>query len=311
MSRVRLMMVLTENETLVDPRDVRGLVEMAVEAEACGIDGVQLSEHVVLGADSVASGAMTNPRDYAAPGNQEPSYPWPNSVVLMSAIAYATTSLRILAGAVIAPLRHPLLLAKELGTLDLLSQGRLIVLPTVSWSRSEYDALGVSFKDRGSILDEQLEILSKSWGPFPLRHQGEHYAFDDVWLEPGAHSPSGPAFWFGGSGMHPTLIRRIVKYGSGVNPFGRLTATDLTALAEAMTAAGRSMDELELVGGIRGTFHSHDDIADLDVALESVPEQLAQGYSTICFKPSMFVRDTSELPSFYAELQEKVQACAR
>ena len=58
-----------------------------------------LSEHVVLGRDSGAEGEMHNPRDYAAPGNQSPAYPWPNSVVVMAAIAQATSRLRIVAGA--------------------------------------------------------------------------------------------------------------------------------------------------------------------------------------------------------------------
>ena len=60
-----------------------------------------MSEHVVLGRDSGAAGQMHNPRDYAAPGNQSPDYPWPNSLVVMSAIAQATECLRIVAGAII------------------------------------------------------------------------------------------------------------------------------------------------------------------------------------------------------------------
>ena len=57
---------------------------------------------------------MANPREYAVPGNQPPDMPWPASIVLLSAIAAATERLRLVAGAIIAPLRHPLLLAKEL-----------------------------------------------------------------------------------------------------------------------------------------------------------------------------------------------------
>ena len=104
-----------------------------------------VSEHIVLGPSAGAGGIMGNPRDYAMPGNQDPAMPWPSSLVLLSAIAAATTRLRLAACAVIAPLRHPLLLARELGTLDLLSEGRLVVQPTVSWHRDEYEALGVPF----------------------------------------------------------------------------------------------------------------------------------------------------------------------
>ena len=307
---VRLLLVLTENDTLVDPRDVHGLVDLAVGAEAGGIDGVMMSEHVLLGPDSGAAGVMANPRDYAAPGNQSPSTAWPNSVVMLSAIAQATSTLRLVAGAIIAPLRHPLLLAKELGTLDLLSRGRLVVLPTVSWSRDEYAALGVPFTERGRILDEQLEVLAKAWGPFPISHDGHYFPFADVWLEPGAFRPQGPTMWFGGQGMHPPLIRRLARYGHGLNPFGALTDDDLAALAAGMREHGRDLAELELVGGIRGTFHGPDDLADLDQALESLPAQLAQGYTTICFKPAMFVDHVDRLPELYAELGEKVARIA-
>ena len=74
-------------------------------------------------------------------------------IVLMSAIAQATSTMRVVSGAIIAPLRHPLLLAKELGTLDLLSRGRLVVLPTVSWHADEYEALGIPFtKEDGEVV---------------------------------------------------------------------------------------------------------------------------------------------------------------
>ena len=138
-------------------------------------------------------------------------------------------------------------------------------------------------------------MLAKAWGPYPLRHEGTYFSFDDVWLEPGAFRPEGPAFWFGGQGMHPPLVRRLARYGQGLNPFGSLTDADLAMLADGMRAAGRDLSELELVGGIRGTFHGPDDLADLDQALESLPRQLAQGYTTICFKPAMFIDDVADM----------------
>ena len=306
-SRVRLLLVLSENHTLVDPKDIRGLVRMACEAEAAGIDAVMVSEHVVLGSDSTASGVMTNPRDYAAPGNQSPSTAWPNSLVVLSGVAAATTRLRLVAGAVIAPLRHPLLLAKELGTLDLLSQGRLVVLPTVSWSRSEYEALGVPFEQRGAILDEQLDVLAKAWGPYPVSHAGARFPFHDVWLEPGAWRPDGPVLWFGGQGMHRPLARRVARYGSGLNPFGPLTDEDLALLAEVMAEHGRSVSELELVGGIRGTFRGPDDLADLAEALVDVPRQLGQGFGTLCFKPAMFVADARDVGDLCRDLVRRME----
>lgn len=114
------------------------------------MDAVMFSEHIVLGASAGAAGIRANPREYAAPGNQDPATPWPDSIVLMSGIAAATTRLRLVGAAIIAPLRHPLLLAHQLAALDLLSEGRLVIQPTVSWHRDEYDALGVPFSPRGA-----------------------------------------------------------------------------------------------------------------------------------------------------------------
>lgn len=310
MTMPRLLLVLSENWTIVPPRDLRALVRIAAEAEQAGIDGVMLSEHVVLGRSAGANGVMHNPREYAAPGNQDPAMPWPSSMVLLGAIAQATTSLRLVAGAVIAPLRHPLLLANELATLDVLSEGRLVVLPTVSWHRDEYEALGVPFERRGRILDEQLEALQALWRPGPVSHHGTWFRFDDVWLEPRPWRPDGPVLWFGGQGMHPPLLRRLVRYGHGLNPFGPLSDADLAQVREAMRAAGRDPAALELVGGIRGTFRTATDVADLDVALEALPAQLDQGFTTICFKPSMFVADARDVGAFCRELVRKVEAIA-
>ena len=239
MAAARTVLVLSENWTMVSPRDLPALVQLACDAEQAGVDTVMLSEHVVLGPDSSAAGLMGNPRDYAAPGNQDPATPWPDSLVLASAIAARTSTLRIALAAVIAPLRHPLLLAKQLATLDLLAQGRLVVQPTVSWSAHEYAALGVPFTRRGAILDEQLEAMSAAWTDTPASHDGERFSFRDVYLEPKPHRPGGPAMWFGGQRLHEPLLRRIVRYGDGFHPFGTPTPEELARLRERMRAAGR------------------------------------------------------------------------
>src|SRR5438477_5800583 len=263
MATARTVLVLSENWTMVSPRDLPALVRMACEAEQAGVDTVMLSEHVVLGRDSSAAGLMANPRDYAAPGNQDPATPWPDSVVLAAAIAARTTTLRVALAAIIAPLRHPLLLAKQLATLDLLARGRLVVQPTVSWAEEEYAALGVPFGRRGAILDEQLTAMHAAWTQSPAAFAGRHFAFSDVYCEPQPFHAGGPPMWFGGQSLHPALLRRIARYGSGFHPFGTPTDADLTRLAEAMRAAGRDVSELEMVGGIRGRFDSPEAVADL------------------------------------------------
>ena len=149
MGTPRMCLVLSENWTMTSGRDLPALVRWAREAEDAGFDSVMISEHVVLGPSAGSAGVMPNPREYALPGNQDPATPWPSSLVLLSAIAAVTERIRLVASAVIAPLRHPLLLARELGSLDLVSGGRLVVQPTVSWLPEEYAALGVPFAAAG------------------------------------------------------------------------------------------------------------------------------------------------------------------
>ena len=305
---MRLVCILSENHTLIPPRDLSGLVRVAVEAERAGFDAVMVSEHVVLGRGSDADGRPSNPRDYALPGNQDPATPWPSSLLLLAAVAAVTTRLRLVAGAVIPPLRHPLLIAKDLATLDLLSGGRLIVQPTVSWHRAEYEALGVPFDRRGDRLDEHLAAWEALWRDGPATFRGTYYRFEEVHLEPKPFRPRGPWLWFGGRRLHERLLRRLVRHGHGFNPLGRPSGDDLERLRDAMTEAGRSIDELELVGGTRGRFPDPDGVADLDEALASIPEQVARCFTTICVKPSQFTDDPDEIPSLLRRIVDRVSA---
>jgi probable F420-dependent oxidoreductase len=304
----RLVLVLSENHTLVPPRDLAGLVAMAAEAERAGFDGVMVSEHVVLGQGADAEGLPVNPRDYALPGNQDPATPWPSSLLLLAAVASVTTRLRLIASAVIPPLRHPLQIAKELATLDLLSQGRLVVQPTVSWHRAEYEALGVPFSTRGQRLDEHLAAWEVLWRASPATFHGDHYAFDEVWLEPKPFRPDGPRLWFGAQRLHHRLLRRLVAYGHGFNPLGRASEADLARLATAMAEAGRDVADLEMVGGTRGAFPDSSHPAPLDPALDQIPEQVARGFGTICIKPSQFTDDPAGVPDLLRRIVAGVAA---
>ena len=301
-----MVLVLSECWTMTSPRDLRALVRIAAEAEDAGFDAVMLSEHIVLGEGSDSGGLMANPREYALPGNQDPAMPWPDSQLLLAAIAAQTTRLRLFAAAVIAPLRHPLALAKSLATLDLLSEGRLVVLPTPSWHRAEYDALGVPFEQRGARLDEHLAAWQAAWGPSPASFAGRHYAFADVHVEPKPWRPRGVALHFGSSSMHERLIARIVRYGSGVNPLGRLARGDLERLFAAMRAGGRDPAELELVGGTRASFPDERSVADLGAALDAIPEQIEQGFTSFCLKPSQFTDDAAAVGALCRETIARV-----
>lgn len=305
-----MLMILSENWTLTSGRDLGWLLRWAREAEDAGFDAVMISEHVVLGRDASDRGVMGNPREYALPGNQDPLTPWPSSLLLLSSIAAVTSRIRLVASAILAPLRHPLLLARELGTLDLVSEGRLVVQPTVSWSRDEYAALGVAFDARGRILDEQLAVLDLVWRASPASFTGEFFSFDDVYLEPKAQRAGGPRMWFGGQRLHGAMLRRLVRHGHGFHPLGEPSDADLDRLRDACTLAGRDVAQLEMVGGARAVFPDATRCADLGRALAGLPEQMARGFTTFAMKPSQFVDDPRQVGALARDVIRRVERLA-
>ena len=118
----------------------------------------------------------------------------------------------------------------------------------------------------------------------------------------------GPALWFGGQSMHPALLQRLVAHGSGFHPFGTPTEEDLRLLSEEMQAAGRSMADLELIGGTRARFSATDDCADLDETLADIPDQVAAGYTTFCVTPSQHIDDSSMVRSLVEQMVTTLKA---
>ena len=107
--------------------------------------------------------------------------------------------------------------------------------------------------------------------------------------------------------MRPAaMVERIVAYGSGFNPLGRPAPHELARLATAMNAAGRDMRELELVGGTRAVFPGRDGVADLGRALDAIPPQVAEGFTTFCIKPSQFTDDPGDVSRLCHEIIRRV-----
>jgi len=304
---MKTILLLTENWDLFSPRDLGSIVKAAQIAEEAGIDGVQLSEHILLGPDAGAGTPKKNPREFDAPGNQSPFTPWPSSPVMLGAIAAATTRLTLYAGAILPVLRHPLHIAKDLATIDLLSKGRLVVVPTVSWHKQEYAALGIDFHQRGKMLDEQLEIWSRVWRGSPASFSGEYYKFDDVYLEPQPWRAGGPPLWIAGGPLHPAAIRRLVKWGSGYAGGGPMAPGEKDQIYAALRAAGRDPKDFGMLGGIMGFFKVSNDVADLEEAFEQLPMGVANGATAIIAKPSQFIRSVDEFPAFCRRFVERIK----
>ncbi len=283
MTDTKLVLMLSENITLFDPDDHRAVIDAAVLAERCGFDGVMISEHVVLGTGSDANGVPEDPRTFVEPANQSSDYPWPSSLVLMSAIAAVTSRLRIIAGAVIAPVASSAVCSpRSWAPSTSLPRVSLVVIPSVSWHRAEYDALGVPFSQRGRILDEQLEIMQAAWTDSPMSYHGKFFDFDDVYLEPKAHRSGGPMMWFGGPTMHPPLVRRLLRYASRCDRLRAGPPDEFDILAAAFAEQDRDVTELERAAFLGGRFPIRTENASIDEALVRLRARRAAGITTFC-----------------------------
>jgi probable F420-dependent oxidoreductase len=123
--------------------DVNALVEYGVKMEQLGFDSLWVWDHVLLGV--------------------EPNFPIIESLTLLTAIAARTKKIKLGTGILVLPLRNPVVLAKQLSSMDLLSDGRLIMGMASGWYKREFDAVGVPFEKRGKIMDENLEIMTRFW----------------------------------------------------------------------------------------------------------------------------------------------------
>jgi alkanesulfonate monooxygenase SsuD/methylene tetrahydromethanopterin reductase-like flavin-dependent oxidoreductase (luciferase family) len=146
------------------------------------------------------------------------------------------------------------------------------------------------------------------WSATPASFHGEHYTFDDVYLEPKPYRPEGPRMWFGGIEISPFIIRRLVEHGHGFHPFGVPTADELALLRRTLSEAGRDPAEVEMVGGTRATFSDDHSCADLGAAMAPIAEQLEQGFTTFCVKPSQFIDSADELPAFLRDVMRRAEA---
>jgi probable F420-dependent oxidoreductase len=123
--------------------DPAGLFAYAERAEALGFDSLWVWDHILLGVD--------------------PPFPIIDSLSLLAALAARTSRIKLGTGVLVLPLRNPVVLAKELASIERLSGGRLLLGLAAGWYKREFDAVGVPFRERGRIMERNLEILRRLW----------------------------------------------------------------------------------------------------------------------------------------------------
>jgi probable F420-dependent oxidoreductase len=177
------------------------LAEVARAAEAAGFDSVWTGEHVVL------------PDPQTPPSPLPAEFPMLDPAVALAYAAAHTSSIRLATGIIILPQRNPLVLAKELASVDVLSGGRLVVGLGIGYLEPEFRALGVSFEKKGRRTVEYLEAMLAIWGEGAVEYHGQFAGFSGVKARPLPLQRPHPPIVFGGASA--AAYRRALRYADG------------------------------------------------------------------------------------------------
>lgn len=139
-----------------------------------------------------------------------------DQITTLAFIAGCTTRLRLLTSVMVVPHRPVIQTAKALATVDVLSNGRLILGVGAGWMEEEFKLLGANFKERGAVTDEYIEAFRQLWTADRPAYKGRHVDFEDVIFAPKPMQPSGPPIWVGGESQ--AAMRRAVRLGDGWYP---------------------------------------------------------------------------------------------
>ncbi len=215
------------------------LATIALRAEELGYDGIFLSDHVVV-PDGLRS---------AYPYRSDGRFPLTAAdrilepIVALSYLAAATQRIRLGFSVLVLPYRHPVLNARMLGTLDVVSGGRLIVGAGVGWLAEEFTALDADFPHRGAVTDEHIAILRSFWTDTTSQLRDGRHSATGLRMEPTPVQQPHPPIWTGGTSP-PALLRaaRLADGWHGIRQSPDDVARVVARIAELRSAAGNNMD---------------------------------------------------------------------
>jgi len=218
------------------------LVPLARAAEEAGFHGVLLSDHLFY-PEKLRSRYPYSPD--GKPGF-DGSTVFPEVWTSIAAMATATTRLHFSTLVFVLPLRNPLEIAKTLGTLSILSGGRVALGCGAGWIQEEFDQLGVEFATRGKRLDEMIGVLRALWRGGMVEHHGKFFDFDRLQISPAPPAPL--AIYVGG--VSAPALRRAARLGDGWMGTGQDPAEVpalLRRLRELRAEAGRASQPFETI----------------------------------------------------------------
>ncbi len=199
--------------------DIQGVYAYSERAEALGFESLWAWDHVLLGV--------------------EPSFPIVDSITMLGAVAARTRTIKLGTGVLVLPLRNPVVAAKALGSLDVISGGRLILGVAAGWYAREFDAVGVPFKQRGRQFERNLDILMRLWTQDRVTLKVDEFNLREAVMVPRTAQRPRPPVLIGGyvdavlkrAGhggrrlahllLHPGELHEVVGEGEGLRPRGR------------------------------------------------------------------------------------------
>jgi len=205
---------------------------VARRAEAAGFESIWMAEHLVFPVE------MPSTYPYSETG-QPPVYPGSplyDAWVTLAYIAASTERIRLGTHVYILPLRHPLVTARAVATLDVLSGGRAILGAGVGWLEDEFHFAGQSFADRGPRTDEIIALLRLLWSAKVIDFHGEFYELGPLRFEP---KPVQPQLPIEIGGVTPPALRRAAQLGDGWLGTGRMELAELGQKIERLHALRR------------------------------------------------------------------------
>ena len=199
--------------------------KVAVGAEQIGVESLWTAEHVVL----------PDPRE--APSPADPETPFLHPSTLLAYIANVTEEIKLGTGITLIAQRNPVVLAKEMGSLDVISSGRLLLGIGAGYLHQEFSALGVDFSSRGAKTDESIEIIRTLWNQTNPEYQGKFIQFKNIQAQPRPIQAGGPPIIIGGTS--PAALRRTVTHGNGWYGFALDVETTKSVLENLEIAKSR------------------------------------------------------------------------
>jgi len=158
----------------------RHYTQLAQAAEAAGFESIWLPEHLLFPVNMPADYPYSQSGLPITPSKTPLYDPW----VMLAAIGAVTSTIRLATNVFILPLRHPLMTARQLVTLDRICGGRVTLGAGVGWLRDEFEAVGLDFAKRGKMTDEIIPLLRRLWSEEEIEHHGEFFDFNPVNFEP-------------------------------------------------------------------------------------------------------------------------------